>query len=111
MKILLTSILLITSVTSAPAVAGGPAKGTPAQTRTPSAQSPATPKPAQQPQGTAALQKGLKSMAQGNANMTGRKVDPDQGDDHASPVAIERVCNKGTPAAQRSAICPTASPD
>ena len=37
---------------------------------------------------------------------TTRPVDPDQGDDHASPRAIEVVCSKSTPAAQRSAICP-----
>ena len=36
-----------------------------------------------------------------------RKVDPDQGDDHASLRAIEVVCSKDTPAATRSAICPT----
>ena len=35
-----------------------------------------------------------------------RPVDPDQGDDHASAVAIDRVCTKHTPAARRSAICP-----
>jgi len=35
-----------------------------------------------------------------------RPVDPDQGDDHASIIAIERVCTKNTPAARRSAICP-----
>ena len=35
------------------------------------------------------------------------KVDRDQGDDHANPGAILRVCSKDTPAAQRSAICPT----
>ena len=40
------------------------------------------------------------------------KVDRDQGDDHANPRAILRVCSKGTPAAHRSAICPTGvSPD
>ena len=40
------------------------------------------------------------------------KVDSDQGDDHANPGAILRVCSKDTPAAHRSAICPTGvSPD
>ena len=40
------------------------------------------------------------------------KVDKDQGDDHANPRAILRVCSKDTPAAHRSAICPTGiSPD
>ena len=42
----------------------------------------------------------------GNAFQTGRPVDPDQGDDHASQNAIDKVCNKDTPAAERSAICP-----
>ena len=40
------------------------------------------------------------------------KVDKDQGDDHANPRAILRVCSKDTPAAHLSAICPTGvSPD
>lgn len=40
------------------------------------------------------------------------KADNDQGDDHANPRAILRVCSKDTPAAHRSAICPTGvSPD
>lgn len=40
------------------------------------------------------------------------KVDRDQGDDHANPRAILRVCSKDTPAAQRAAICPVGvSPD
>jgi hypothetical protein len=39
-------------------------------------------------------------------------VDHDQGDDHANPRAILKVCNKDTPAAQRAAICPVGvSPD
>ena len=37
--------------------------------------------------------------------------DHDQGDDNASPRAKEVVCSKNTPAAQRSAICDTASPN
>ena len=37
--------------------------------------------------------------------------DPDQGDDNASARAKEVVCTKDTPAAQRSAICDTASPN
>lgn len=40
------------------------------------------------------------------------KVDNDRGDDHANAGAILRVCSKDTPAAHRSAICPTGlSPD
>ena len=31
--------------------------------------------------------------------------DHDQGDEHASPKAILKVCTKDTPAAQNSAIC------
>jgi hypothetical protein len=40
----------------------------------------------------------------GQAN---KKVDPDQGDDHASDRAIAVVCSKDNPAAEHSAICPT----
>jgi hypothetical protein len=41
-----------------------------------------------------------------------KKVDPDQGDHHASANAIAIVCSKDTPAAENSAICPTpVSPD
>jgi hypothetical protein len=36
-----------------------------------------------------------------------RPVDPDQGDDHASLVAITHVCSHDNPSASRSAICPT----
>lgn len=40
------------------------------------------------------------------------KTDKDQGDDHANPGAILKVCGKDTPAAHRSAMCPTGlSPD
>lgn len=39
----------------------------------------------------------------------GKKVDPDQGDDHASDRAILTVCSHDNPSAQRSAICPTAN--
>jgi hypothetical protein len=40
------------------------------------------------------------------------KTDRDQGDDHANPRAILKVCSKDTPAAHRAAICPTGiSPD
>jgi len=42
-----------------------------------------------------------------------RKADsPSQGADHASPGAIDVVCSKDTPAAQRAAICqgPPVSP-
>ncbi len=37
--------------------------------------------------------------------------DGDQGDEHASDRAKDRVCNKDTPAAQRSAICNGVSPN
>ena len=36
-----------------------------------------------------------------------RPVDPDQGDDNASLVAIAHVCSHDNPSATRSAICPT----
>ena len=35
-----------------------------------------------------------------------RPVDRDQGDDHASIIAIDHVCTSNRPAARRSAICP-----
>jgi len=35
-----------------------------------------------------------------------RPVDPDQGDDNASLVAIGKVCSHDNPSATRSAICP-----
>ena len=35
-----------------------------------------------------------------------RTEDKDQGDDHANPGAILKVCSKDTPAARRAAICP-----
>ena len=68
-------------------------------------------KPADTPKnGTVELKKGLDAMIAiaiasppGQAN---RPADPDQGDDNASDRAIQVVCSKGTPAAQRSAICP-----
>jgi hypothetical protein len=37
--------------------------------------------------------------------------DGDQGDEHASDRAIERVCNHDNPSAQRSAICNGVSPN
>lgn len=52
------------------------------------------------------LRTALQAMVS-SANQTNRKVDPDQGDDHASARAISVVCSKDTPAATRSAICPT----
>lgn len=64
--------------------------------------------------GTAALAKpsGVGQLNQALAAVAASAVDKDQGDDHASPVAILKVCSKDTPAAQRSAICPTGvSPD
>lgn len=70
-------------------------------------------------QGVSHLQQALASVAVA-ANPQGPKppehfspkVDNDQGDDHANPGAILKVCSKDTPAAHRSAICPTSvSPD
>lgn len=61
------------------------------------------------------LKTALDSMVQPSSAPPGqssRPVDPDQGDDNASLVAITKVCSSSTPAAQRSAICPTpVSPD
>ena len=52
------------------------------------------------------LRTALQAMVS-SANQANRKVDPDQGDNHASARAIAVVCSKDTPAARRSAICPT----
>ena len=47
-----------------------------------------------------------------SAGPPAKTVDKDQGDEHANPRAILRVCGKDTPAARRSAICPVgASPN
>lgn len=82
---------------------------------------PALAKPADQSktQGVAQLKQALGAVA-ATVNTQGPKgpdhfnpkVDRDQGDDHANPGAILKVCSKDTPAAHRSAICPTGvSPD
>ena len=63
----------------------------------------------------ALLQRSLNVVAAGAnipTSQTPKTVDHDQGDDHAKPRAIERVCNMDNPAAIRSAICPlSVSPD
>ncbi len=60
--------------------------------------------------GTTALAKaqpsGVAQLNQALAAVAASAVDHDQGDDHASPTAILKVCGKDTPAAERSAICP-----
>lgn len=58
--------------------------------------------------GAAALKKGLDAMiaVASRPGQSNRPVDPDRGDDNASGRAIQVVCSKSTPAAQRSAICP-----
>lgn len=70
-------------------------------------------------QGNAHLKQALSAVA-ATANAQGPKppdhfkpkFDRDQGDDHANPRAILKVCSKDTPAAHRSAICPAGiSPD
>lgn len=56
---------------------------------------------------TADLKKGLDAMiASASPPGQANRADGDQGDDHASERAIQVVCSKDTPAAQRSAICP-----
>lgn len=59
-------------------------------------------------QGIALLKQALDSVAiaANSAGPPAKTEDRDQGDDHANPGAILRVCNKDTPAARRSAICP-----
>lgn len=54
------------------------------------------------------LKNGLDAMVAvaSNGGPPPKTVDKDQGDDHASDRAKDVVCNKDTPAARRSAICP-----
>ena len=110
MKLLLAGIFLTSSIVSTATLARPPEPRA-AQPRSASARPAATPAPNSAAQGIAILQAGLNAVIQGAAKMTGRPVDPDQGDDHASIIAVQRVCSKSTPAAQRSAICETATPD
>jgi hypothetical protein len=64
---------------------------------------------------SAALRHALEAIAPSRHAQSGpsaRPADRDQGDDHAAPRAIQMVCGKDRPAANRSAICPTpVSPD
>lgn len=72
---------------------------------------PATPSATQ---ATNDLRKALEAIGQSLASPEGqanRPADPDQGDDHASPIAIDRVCSHDNPSADRSAICTPISPD
>lgn len=59
-------------------------------------------------QGIHLLREALNSVATtlGTSGPPVKTADKDQGDDHANPGAILRVCSKDTPAARRSAICP-----
>lgn len=70
---------------------------------------------AKNPDSVAQLNQALAAVAATAAQSSGppaRTEDHDQGDDHASPTAILKVCSKDTPAARRSAICPVGvSPD
>ena len=106
MKLLHVGIILASSAAaSAPSLAKGPA-----QTARPAAARPQPPAP----QDLIVLRRGLEALAQtalGAPTQAGRPSDPDQGDEHANPRALEIVCNKTTPAARRSAICPPVSPD
>jgi hypothetical protein len=67
------------------------------------------------PKASTALRHALEAMAPSRHAQSGpsaRPADRDQGDDHAAPRAIQMVCGKDRPAANRSAICPTpVSPD
>lgn len=49
---------------------------------------------------------GTAQPASAQAQTASKPSDPDQGDDHASDVAILKVCNHDNPSAQHSAICP-----
>jgi len=72
-------------------------------------------RPAKPVRSPAQLQRALGVVAasvQSTTTPPAKTVDNDQGDDHASPTAILKVCSKDTPAARRSAICPVGlSPD
>lgn len=58
-------------------------------------------------QGLQAVARSAVARSQGQqASPLAQTVDHDQGDDHASAVAIMKVCNHDNPSAQRSAICP-----
>jgi hypothetical protein len=57
---------------------------------------------AARPSSTAVLEQGLQAVVQATVAKTG---DHDQGDDHASDVAILTVCSHTNPSAERSAIC------
>ena len=67
-------------------------------------------KPASDPAkaATSDLKKGLDAMIASAASPPGQanRSDVGQGADHASDRAIQVVCSKDTPAAQRAAICP-----
>ena len=58
------------------------------------------------PSSTAVLQQGLQAVAQTAVAQMAPTGDRDQGDEHASDVAILKVCSHDNPSAQRSAICP-----
>ena len=94
---LLATILLISSAAAATAVA---------------AKEPPTSPNAQV---ASELKRTLQAMVNSQTTPPGqsaRPVDPDQGDDNAALRAIQVVCSSDTPAADRSAICPTPiSPD
>lgn len=65
--------------------------------------------PKSEAQAAADLRVAVQEVMQAQAVPPGqakRPVDPDQGDEHASAIAIQKVCSKSTPAAERSAICP-----
>ena len=66
-------------------------------------------RPAKAERSAVQLQRALSAVvASTQATMPPAKtLDNDQGDDHANPGAILRVCSKDTPAAHRAAICRT----
>jgi hypothetical protein len=67
---------------------------------------------AQPPSSTQVLQDGLQAIVVSTVSQSAevfaqaQGTDHDQGDDHASGVAILKVCNHDNPSAERSAICP-----
>jgi hypothetical protein len=92
MKALAMSLLIATAVTSSAAIAKDQAK-----------QSPST---VQLERALSAVAATVNSQDPPPPEHFNPKTDKDQGDDHANPGAIAKVCSKNTPAAHRSAICP-----
>lgn len=93
MRLIVSAVLLGSLVVSSPVFAKDPSNSPPAQN-------------------TNVLRQGLEAAMNAAAQPPGQSKRPfnSQGAEHASLRALEVVCNKDTPAAQRSAICRPNSP-